>query len=134
MSLFKSSAELETPITDDTATSHTLMFDFAIEVGFSARFLWFFKVYFGVEFGFGVSATWAHSITNGVSKKYTFPLTVPAGKTYTAEGSIQEGTMEVPYELVFLCDGVEQKLTGLWKGVAVSTATYEVSECGVLGC
>merc|ERR1712136_572982 len=93
-------------------TSHSLNFDFDIEV----------------DFGFGVNAGWARSLSNGTSKKYTFPLTVPAGETYTAEGTIQEGTMEVPYEIVFLCDGVEQKLTGLWKGTAVSTATYEVNE------
>jgi len=115
-------------------TSHSLAFDFDIEVDFTARFLFFFKVTFGVEFGFGVNAGWARSLSNGTSKKYTFPLTVPAGETYTAEGTIQEGTMEVPYEIVFLCDGVEQKLTGLWKGTAVSTATYEVNECGVRGC
>jgi len=115
-------------------TSHSLNFDFDIEVDIQARFLFFFKVAFGVEFGIGGEVGWAKSLSKGTTKKYTFPLTVPAGETYTAEATIQEGTMEVPYEIVFLCDGVEQRLTGLWKGVAVSTASYEVSECGIRGC
>lgn len=115
-------------------TSHSFHFDMDIGAEIKARFLIFFKVTFGVEFGIGAELGWAKSLSKGTTKTYTFPLTVPAGETYKAEASIQEGTMEVPYEVVFLCDGQENKLRGLWKGVAVSTATYEVTECGVRGC
>jgi len=115
-------------------TSHSFNFDMDITAEIKARFLIFFKVTFGVEFGIGAELGWAKSLSSGTTKKYTFPLTVPAGETNTATANIQEGTMEVPYEVVFLCDGEEQRLTGLWKGTAVSTATYEVSECGIRGC
>jgi len=117
-----------------SATSHDLDFEFDIEAEFSARFLWFFKFYLSVDFGFHVHAGWMESLMTGTALKYTFPLIVPPESSYKAEAYVQEGTMEVPYEIVFLCDGEEQKLTGLWKGTAVSTAYYEITECGPREC
>merc|ERR1711936_1389845 len=128
------SFEFEIEQGSTSATSHDLDFEFDIEAEFSARFLWFFKFYFSVEFGFHVHAGWMESLTTGTTMKYTFPLVVAPHSSYIAEAYVQEGTMEVPYEIVFLCDGEEQKLTGLWKGTAVSTAYYEINDCGARGC
>jgi hypothetical protein len=115
-------------------TSHNLTFDFDIDGELRAHFLWLVRIYFSVDFKISVSRGFSESLQTGILKRYSFPLTVPAGKSYIAEASIQEGTMEVPYELIFLCDGVEQKLNGLWEGVAVSTAVYEINECGPREC
>jgi hypothetical protein len=128
------SFEFEVEQGSTSETSHELDFDFDIEGAFYARFLWLFKVYFSVDFHFHAHAGWMESLTTGTALKYNFPLTVPAGSSYIAEAYIQEGIMEVPYEIVFLCDGVEQRLSGLWRGAAVSTAYYEVNECGPREC
>ena len=43
---------------------------------------------------------------------------------YKAKGMVHEADMDVPYKVVFDF-GV---ITGMWKGVAVSTATYAQSK------
>ena len=41
---------------------------------------------------------------------------------------VHEASMEVPYELVFdFGDGKQKSISGVWTGVAVSSATYEIN-------
>ena len=111
-----------------TSTTTTLNFQFGIKVGFEAKFFSFAGSNYEVSFQFSSSQSFSESLSTGVTKNYEFPLVVPGHKKYVAKGTVNEAEMEVPYELVFDFGGTQRSFQGVWNGVAVSTATYTVSE------
>ena len=112
-----------------TTTTTQIGFKAGFKVGFEAVFFAFAggKAKYEVSFEFSATHTWGESVQKGITKAYTFPLKVPANSMYKAKGMVHEADMDVPFELVFDFGGVEKSITGMWKGVAVSTATYEVN-------
>lgn len=109
------------------STTHQIGFQYGVKVGFEATFSVFAKATVEASFQFSHSHTWAESTTNGTTKSYRFPLSVPPRSTYTAKAMVHEADMEIPYELVFDFSGIKKSVTGIWKGVAVSTATCEIN-------
>ena len=67
-------------------------------------------------------------MSSGTTKAYEFPLKVPGQSKYVAKATVHEAEMEVPYELVFDFGGTRKTIEGIWRGVAVSTATYSVDK------
>lgn len=108
------------------STSHNISFTYGIKVGFSAGFFEFAESKYEASFSFSHGHTFAESISTGITKLYEFPLAVPPGSTYVAKAVVHEAQMDVPYELVFDFGGAQKSFRGIWKGVAVSSATYEV--------
>lgn len=111
-------------------TTTQIGFKFGVKVGFEAGFFAFAggKANYEASFEISGSQSWATAIQTGVIKTYRFPLSVPKKSTYKAKGMVHEASMEVPYELVFdFGDGKKKSITGVWKGVAVSSATYEIN-------
>lgn len=118
-------------ITEGTTKTTTTQIGFktGFKVGFKAGFFAFAggEANYEVSFEFSGSHTWAEAVQKGTNKTYTFPLKVPAKSTYKAKGIVHEADMDVPYELVLDFGGVEKTISGMWTGVAVSTATYEIN-------
>lgn len=110
------------------SVSHQIAFKYGVKVGFKASFFSLVEGNFEATFEFSHSHTFSESMNKGTTKSYKFTLQVPPNSTYIAKGMVQEADMEVPYELVFDFGGKRKSLYGIWKGVAVSTATYEVDE------
>lgn len=110
------------------SVSHTIAFEYSVGVGFEAGFFGFGKSDYEVSFAFSHSHTFEQSIQIGVTKTYTFPLTVPQHSTYVAHAIVQEAHMTVDYDLVLRIGGVRKTIQGTWDGVAVSRATYEVNK------
>ena len=109
------------------SVSNQIAFTYSVKAGFEAGFLNFGKSNYEVSFEFSHNHTFSESITTGTTKHYTFRLKVPPHMTYNAKGMVRDCEMEVPYELVFDFGGTQKSLSGIWKGVAVSIATYEVN-------
>ena len=112
--------------TESTTTQFN--FKFGVKVGFGAKFFCFAEGKYELSLEFSAGRSWSESISSGISKNYEFPLTVPGHKTYVAKAIVNEAEMEVPYEMVFDFNGSQRLFKGMWKGVAVSTATYRVDE------
>ncbi len=113
-----------------TTTTTQIGFKFGVKVGFEAGFFAFAggKAKYEASFEISGSQSWATAIQKGVTKAYRFPLSVPKKSTYKAKGMVHEASMEVPYELVFdFGDGKQKSIVGVWTGVAVSSATYEIN-------
>ena len=111
-----------------TSVSTTIGFKYSVTESMEVGFEGVGKFSVGISFELSSSTTFATSMSKSVSKSYSFPLVVPPHKTYTAKGMVHETTMDVPYELVFDFGGAKRTISGMWKGVAVSTATYEPVE------
>lgn len=111
-----------------TSTSHKVAFSYGVKVGFSAGFFGFADSKYDLSFNFSHDRTFSESINTGTSKSYEFPLSVPAHTKYVAKGVVHEAQMDVPYELVFDFGGAKRSVKGIWKGVAVSKATYQVDK------
>ena len=110
------------------STTHNIGFSYSIETSFSAGFFGFEESKYELSFAFSRDHTFAESTTTGVTKLYEFPLTVPAHSTYVAKGMVHETKMDVPYEPLFDFGGQQRSIKGIWKGVAVSEASYEVDK------
>ena len=97
---------------------------------FEAGFFGFGEVQYQLSFEVRKDTTFSSSSTYNKSETYNFPVKVPPGCTYVTTVSVQEADMEVPYEMVFEAGGCgkQRKIRGIWKGVAVSHATYEIQE------
>jgi len=104
--------------------SHTASFEFGITMGFDSEIIGKYEV----SFKFSSSQTVSESLSTGKTKTYTFPLNVPAHTTYNAKAIVHEAEMDVPYEFVFDIGGTKKIIEGTWRGVATSTATYEINE------
>ena len=111
-----------------TSVSRTINFSYGIDVSFSVGFFGFATFGFMVSFLFTHGKTFTESINTGISKTYTFPISVPPHTSYRAQGTVHEAKMHVPYELVFDFGGAQRSIKGVWKGVAVSEATFEINE------
>ena len=109
------------------SVSNQIAFKYGVKVGFKAGFFNFGKSEYEVSFEFSHNHTFSESINTGITKNYTFRLKVPPHMKYNAKGMVHECEMEIPYELVFDFGGTRKSLSGIWKGVAVSIATYEVN-------
>ena len=109
-----------------TSVSTTIGFKYSVTESMEVGFEGFGKFSVGISFELSSSTTFATSMSKSISKSYTFPLAVPPHTTYSAKGTVHETTMDVPYELVFDFGGAKRTISGMWKGVAVSTATYKV--------
>ncbi|KAJ7370461.1 hypothetical protein OS493_032025 [Desmophyllum pertusum] len=110
------------------STSHKIAFSYGIKVEFEAGFFDFAKSKYETSFTFSHDHTFSSSISTGTTKTYEFPLSVPAHSTYVGKGMVHEAEMDVPYELVFDFGGTKRSVKGIWKGVAVSKATYQVDK------
>ena len=110
------------------STSHTIGFTYGIESSFSVGFPSVGELNVKLSFNFSHSRSFAESTSTGTTKSYQFPLAVPAHSTYVAKGTVHEALMEIPYELVFDFKGARRSVTGLWKGVACSEATYTIEK------
>ena len=110
------------------STSHTIGFSYGINSSFKAGFSGFGEINFELSFSFSHSHTFEQSTSTGTTKLVEFPLSVPAHSTYVATGMAYEAEMDIPYELVFDFGGAHRKLTGQWKGIAYSEATYQVGK------
>ena len=110
-----------------TSISHKIGFSYGINTSFSAGFFGFAKMKYEASFSFSHEHTFAESSSMGISQTYQFPLSVPAHTTYHAQGMVHEAQMDVPYELVFDFGGAQRSIKGIWKGVAVSEATFQVN-------
>ena len=119
-----------------TSISRTISFSYGIDASFSVGFFGFATFCFMVSFLFSHGKTINESISTGISKAYTFPISVPARTTYRAQGMVHEAKMHVPYEIVFDFGGAQRSIKGIWKGVAVSEATFEINEetCNMQCC
>jgi len=84
----------------------------------------------GVELSFSETYehTWSGAKSEGTTKKYSYPLTVPAHKTYQAKATVHQSEMEVPYELTLAIGDHTWTSSGIWLGVAVSASTYTVTD------
>ena len=124
------SMEFDFAVTEGTtnSTSHQIGFKYGIKTGFEAGFFGIAEAKYEVSFEFSHNHTFSESTTKGTTKTYKFPLKVPPHSTYVAKGMVHEAEMEVPYDLVFDFGGTRKTISGIWKGVAVSTATYEVNQ------
>ena len=111
-----------------TSVSTTIGFEFSVTESMEVGFEGIGKFSVGITFKLSSSTTFARSMSEQVSKSYSFPLVVPPHTTYIAEAMVHEATMDVPYELVFDFGGTKRTIPGVWKGVAVSSATYKVSK------
>ncbi|MCG8621622.1 MAG: ETX/MTX2 family pore-forming toxin, partial [Proteobacteria bacterium] len=98
-------------------------FKFGVKVGFETGFFGFTGSKYELLLEISKTKTFFESISTGKSKSYKFSLVVPARSTYVAKGMVYEGNMEVPSELVFSFGSAKKSIYGIWKGVAVSTAT-----------
>ncbi len=110
------------------STSTKIAFSYGVKVGFEAGFFGFAESKYELSFNFSHDHTFAQSTSSGTTKAYEFPLAVPAHTTYKAKGMVHEAQMDVPYELVFDFGGGRRSVKGIWKGVAVSRATYQVDK------
>ena len=124
------SMEFDFTVTQGTtkSSSHQIGFKYGVKIGFEASFFKLVGEKYEASFEFSHNHTFSEAMNKGISKTYRFPLQVPPHTTYTAKGMVHEAEMEVPYELVFDFGGKKKSLYGIWKGVAVSTATYEINE------
>lgn len=111
-----------------TSASHKIGFSYGIKTSFSAGFVGFAESKYELSFNFSHDHTFSESTNTGTTKSYEFPLSVPARTTYKAKGMVHEANMDVPYELVFDFNGARRSVRGIWKGVAVSSATYRIDE------
>ena len=111
-----------------SSTSDNVAFSYGINTSFSAGFFDFADSKYEVSFNFSRGHTFEESTNNGTTKSYEFPLSVPPHTTYVAKGMVHEAQMDVPYELVFDFGGAKRSFRGMWKGVAVSSATYEIDK------
>lgn len=110
-------------------TSNQIAFNCGVKAGIQAGFSLAVegKATFEANLEISGSHTSGTSIQNGTTKTYTFPLNVPGKSIYEAKGIVFEAEMEVPYELKLDFGGATKSIRGIWTGVAVSTATYEVN-------
>ena len=77
-----------------------------------------------LSFDFSHNRSFQESINKTITKSNGFDLVVPAHCTQIARATVQEAKLEVPFELIFDFNGVIRSVTGLWKGVGCSKATY----------
>ncbi len=110
------------------STSHTIGFSYGIDTGFSAGFAGFGECNFQLSFSFSHEHTFEQSTSTGTTKSFNFPLEVPAHSIYVAKAMVYEAEMDIPYELVLDFGGTHRTVRGRWKGVACSTATYEIAK------
>ena len=108
--------------------SHQIAFSYGVKVGFEAGFFGLAQSKYELSFNFSHSHTFAESTSSGKTQNYEFPLKVPGNSTYIAKALVHEAEMNIPYELVFDFGGTQKSLKGIWKGVAVSKATYTIEE------
>ncbi len=126
---FEQKMTFEYTESDVTTTTYTqeIGFEYSQTLGFSAGF-----EAIGVEgtyeatFTFSVGVSFSQSFESGKEFSYSFELTGAPHSTYTATASVHKAEMEVPYELVFDFDGVQKSLYGVWEGIAVSKAVFQV--------
>merc|ERR1719401_2525353 len=81
-----------------------------------------------VSFEGSYSGTWASGSSDGITKSYSFPLSVPAHRIYQAKATVQQATMEVPYSMKMSIGDHQWTTSGTWYGTAVSMATFKVSD------
>ncbi|KAJ7370460.1 hypothetical protein OS493_032024 [Desmophyllum pertusum] len=110
------------------STSHKIAFSYGVKVRFEAGVFGSAESKYEISFTFSHDHTFSSSIStgHGNTKTYEFPLSVPAHSTYVGKGMVHEAEMDVPYELVFDFGGTKRSVKGIWKGVAVSKATFGV--------
>jgi len=107
-------------------------YSYSNTIGFKVTVATDIKVGFmcGVEtkmsFEGSYSGTWASGSSDGTTKSYSFPLSVPAHRIYQAKATVQQATMEVPYTMKMSIGDYQWTTSGTWYGMAVSMATYKV--------
>merc|ERR1712194_891422 len=66
--------------------------------------------------------------SRAVERGNTYKLEVPGDRTYEAKGMLKEAIMEIPYAMKIDIGGSEYTNHGIWNGVAVSNALFEVRD------
>lgn len=106
--------------------SHQFGFKFGVSAGVGASFFGV-DAKFEASFEISESRTLSRSLSTGQKKSYTFSPLVPPHSIYEAKCTVTMATMDVPYELTFKFGTEIKKFRGIWKGVAVSKATYVIT-------
>merc|ERR1711976_115879 len=107
--------------------SNTLGFKVGVAEDIKAGFL-FAGEETTVSFEGSYSHTWNSGSSDGTTKSFSFPLSVPAHRIYQAKATVEQATMDVPYTMTISIGDFQWETSGTWHGVAVSTATYKVTD------